>query len=396
MKAVRTLAVVLVTALAVGGAFTLLGGEDAITPPQVTSVDRAAKLSTTNAALTKQVEDLQIAIGATQAAACPECAQREAEAATPAVAAPAPKPKTRAKPPGSAKAWLALAKGGVFPPGFAAWLAADPAHLLEVIASLDGITDPKLSKALLDQIKRTRGALANPDVQRALFDLSQAAETPLGRTRALQLLGEAFKRDALASERLTPGERQQLAALALSGPPQVRRAALGALAHMPDDPAAIAAFTRAWNDPQLSDAARRQAIVGLRFAPQDVALPILLDSLTSPELPVQLRQQAAVSLSYLNPQTGGDQIFDRLAPTLANEPDWVAKGFTFVALMQIDNQRAHSLLRDLQLAERDPWNAEKYAALAEIAARESDYQRIVWQGIRAYRRIEARRAAESR
>ena len=73
----------------------------------------------------------------------------------------------------------------------------------------------------------------------------------------------------------------------------------------------------------------------------------------------------------------------------------MAKGFTFVALMQIDNQRAHALLQELQLSERDPWNAEKYAALAEIASRESDYQRIVWQGIRAYRRIEARREAES-
>ena len=71
--------------------------------------------------------------------------------------------------------------------------------------------------------------------------------------------------------------------------------------------------------------------------------------------------------------------------------DWLAKGFVAVALMQIDHPRTSALLLTLAQAEQDPWEAQKYEALAEIAARESDYQRIVWQGVRAYRQIEARR-----
>ena len=308
---------------------------------------------------------------------------------------PAPKDGKGLAAPTSLDQWLALAKNGVLPPGFKKWLAANPARLLDAIAALDGIDDPKLSKALVELLKRTPGALKNLELQKALLELTQDAKTPSAQAAALQLLGEAFKRDPLASERLTPAQRQELAALALAGPPEVRKAALAALMHMPDDPASVATFARVWNDPSLPQPARKQALVGLRFAPQDVALPILLESLTSRDLPVPLRQQAAVSLAYLNPRSAGAEVFERLAPTLASEPDWIAKGFTFVALMQIDHQRAHSVLRDLQLAERDPWEAEKYAALAEIASRESDYQRIVWQGIRAYRQIEARREAAS-
>ncbi|MGE0710951.1 MAG: HEAT repeat domain-containing protein [Planctomycetota bacterium] len=342
--------------------------------------------------LRAEVARLRAERTARDAAPCPRCAARAPDVAQPA--APPPAPPAPPASPGSLAGWIEELRGRQGPPPDAllAWARADRRRLLEVVAALPEVSDPRALAALRELLQR-EGA-RDPEVQRALLALATGRGPDPARAAALGALAHALRADPLADDRLGDPERADLERLARGGPPEVRAAAVEVLAEVPRDRRAVAVFRELWSDPSLPEDARNKAVLALRFAPADQALATLLEVIRGGAgVPVPLRQQAAVSLAYLNPRERPAELFDELLPTFEREQDWLVKGFGMLALMQVDHARAAAELQRLAQAQQDPWERERYLALAEIAAREQDYQRIVHQGVAVFRELEARKQA---
>jgi HEAT repeat protein len=274
------------------------------------------------------------------------------------------------------------------------WIKADPSRIPEVIEAMKGIDDPKFANALAEGL--VKYAVGNEEAQRAMLKLLTDPDATLeAKAGILNAFRTTLRKDPLAAGRLTDEDRRMLNDLAVNGDSALRSGAIGVLARIADDPQAQNAFLTTWNDPNLDASGRRHTMEGLRYAEESTATPILLDALVNDE-DVRVRREAAASLMYLAPTTSTDDVFRTVEPMLYGETDWRVKGVSAAALVRLDDQRALSVLRNMQTQATDPWEAKKIKALADLVETENDFIKVMREGRQAIRVIEAQqREAES-
>jgi HEAT repeat protein len=274
------------------------------------------------------------------------------------------------------------------------WIKADPSRIPEVIEAMKGIDNPKFANALAEGL--VKYAVGNEDAQRAMLKLLTDPDATLeAKAGILNAFRTTLRKDPLAAGRLTDEDRRMLNDLAVNGDGALRSGAIGVLARIADDPQAQNAFLTTWNDPNLNARGRRHTMEGLRYADETTATPILLDALVNDE-DVRVRREAAASLMYIAPTASTDDVFRTVEPMLYGETDWGVKGVSAAALVRLDEQRALSVLRNMQTQSTDPWEAKKIKALADLVEQESDFIKVMREGKQAIRVIEAeQREAEA-